>query len=200
MTESSDTNTDKMGMDLPKRLRVGDPKSAIITIVFGVVGAGLFMLIYSIPMPYTMVSLIKFGLSPALAIIAVVGAIRGPLAGFLSGYLGLIMYDLVFSLTIVSMTLPALSYGVLGLIVGLAAYDFTKGRSLAKLSLMSAIGLVFTALIAVVFGLFVDNHSVLLELGFILLPLFTVGLPSVILFTPIYARLWQVFSSRISII
>ncbi|TFG29271.1 hypothetical protein EU527_16120 [Candidatus Thorarchaeota archaeon] len=199
MNDISEAQTSESGMHLKEKLRAEDAKSALLTTVYGIIGAFLFAMVYSIPMPYTMVSLIKFGLSPALAIIAVVGAIRGPVAGFLSGYLGLALYDFIFFNAIVSMTLPALSYGVLGLIVGMASYDFTNGRSLIKLSILSAIGLIFTALFAVVFGLFVVNHSVLLELGFVLLPMFTVGIPSVILITPILARFWHMASTRITI-
>ncbi len=199
MTDGTEVDTTETKSGLVERLRVSNLKTAIVTTIFGTAGAILFVIIYSIPMPYTMVSLIKFGLSPALAIIAVVGAIRGPLAGFLSGYLGIVLYDLLFFNTVVSMTLPAISYGVLGLIVGIASYDLENGRSLIKLSILSAIGLVFTALLAVVFGLFIDNHSVLLELGFVMLPLFTVGLPSVALITPILARIWQIISTRIPV-
>ena len=197
MTESMRGTTIQSSENIKKRFRVDGLKTAAITVLFGVVGAVLFALIYSIPMPFTMVSLLKFGLSPALAIIAVLGAIRGPLAGFLSGYFGMILYDLLFFNTVVSMTLQALAYGVLGLVVGIATYDLANGRSLAKLSLLSAVGLVLTACLAVMFGLFIDQHSVLLELGFVMLPLFTVGLPSVVLITPIYARIWQIISTRI---
>ncbi|MBN2228923.1 MAG: hypothetical protein JW779_04950 [Candidatus Thorarchaeota archaeon] len=177
-------------LSLPERLRLHTPTMALFTIIFGLVGAGVFVLIYAIEMPFIMISLFKFGLAPALAIIAVVGGLRGPLAGFLTGYLGIILYDFIFFGTVVMLTLPAFSYGVLGLIVGLPSYDLTKGRSLAKMSVLSAIGLVFTALLVVVFDLTIVHHSILIALGFVLLPLMTVGLPSVILITPILARIW----------
>jgi len=150
-------------------------------------------------MPYTMVSLFKFGLSPALAIIALIGGIRGPLAGFLTGYLGVLAHDLLFFNTVVTYTLPALSYGVLGLIVGIASYDFSNGRSLGKLSILSAIGLVFTALLLVVFGLLVEQTAVLAGIGFVMLPLLTTGLPSVILLTPILARFWEFVNQTVQL-
>jgi uncharacterized membrane protein len=180
-----------------EKLKVESSRAAFITILFGLVGAGVFVLVHAIPMPYTMVSLFKFGLAPSLAIIALIGAIRGPLAGILTGYLGIVVYDLLVFNTVVILTLPALTYGVLGLIVGLASYDFTSGRSLSKLSTLSAIGLVFTALLLVVIGMFVEQNSVLAALGFIMLPLLTTGLPSVILITPILARLWIFASQRV---
>jgi hypothetical protein len=147
-------------------------------------------------MPYTMVSLFKFGLLPALAIIALVGAIRGPFAGILTGYLGIITYNLFVYNALVILTLPALAYGILGFIVGLASYDFSNGKSLGKLSVLSAIGLVFTALVLVVIGMFVEQNSILAALGFVMLPLLTTGLPSVILITPILARIWNYVSPK----
>jgi hypothetical protein len=175
-------------------LRIEHWTSALMTIIFGLVGAGVYFLVNSIHMPYIMISLFKFGLAPALVIIAFVGAIRGPLAGFLTGYFGVITYDLLTLNIIVTLTLPAFAYGVLGLIVGLASYDFSNGRSLGKLSILSLIGLVFTGLLLVVVGMFVEITSVLAALGFVMLPLLTTGIPSVILITPILARLWLILS------
>ena len=184
---------------MSERLRVQDWRSAFITVIFGFVGATVFVLVNAVPMPFRMVSLLKFGFVPALAIIAVVGGIRGPLAGLITGYLGVITYDLLIHNVIVLLTLPALAYGVLGLVVGMTSYDFSRGRSLGKLSLLAAIGLVFTALLLVVFGLFVGQISALAEIGFVMLPLLTTGLPSVILLTPILARFWLVLSERVQL-
>ncbi|MFW9805583.1 MAG: hypothetical protein ACFFFK_02485 [Candidatus Thorarchaeota archaeon] len=182
-----------------ERLKIQHWTNALVTILFGLIGAGLFAFVNSVNMPFTMVTLIKLGLSPALAIIAVIGAIRGPIAGFLTGYLGIVTYDLLFYNTVVTLTFPALAYGVLGLIVGLASYEFSKGRSLGKLSILSAIGLVFTGLLLVIIGMFVEQTAVLAGIGFVLLPLLTTGLPSVILITPILARLWVVVSERVQL-
>ncbi|MFW9844534.1 MAG: hypothetical protein ACFFEV_08155 [Candidatus Thorarchaeota archaeon] len=180
-------------------LRVQHWTFALMTLIIGLVGAGLFALIHSIDMPFVMVSLFKFGLVPSLTVIALVGAIRGPLAGFLSGYFGILTYDLLVHNTIVTLTLPALAYGVLGFIVGLASYDFTKGSSLGKLSILSAVGLIFTGLLLVVVGLFVEQIAILAGIGFILLPLLTSGLPTVIFVTPIIARIWAILSTKIEL-
>lgn len=198
-SELASSPVDEQRTTLSEKLRVQDWTIALITIVFGLVGAGVFVVVNAIPIPYTMVSLFKFGLSPALAIIALIGGIRGPLAGFLTGYLGVITYDLLFFNTVVTLTLPALSYGILGLIVGIASYDLSNGRSLGKLSVLSTIGLFFTALLLVVFGLYVEQTAVLAEIGFVMLPLLTTGLPSVILITPILARLWQFLGENIQL-
>ncbi len=173
-----------------EKFQVQSPEMILWTILYSLLGVGLYILIELIPMPYTMVSLFAFGLAPALAIIAIVGAIRGPIAGLLTGYLGTLLYDLLFYSTVVGMTLPYLAYGVLGFVVGLASYDMTNGRSLMKMSVLSAVGFVFTVLLVVVIGLTLGGVSTLVEIGFVMLPLLTIGLPSVFFLTPLFARLW----------
>jgi hypothetical protein len=91
------------------------------------------------------------------------------------------------------------AYGVLGFIVGLAFYDFSNGRSLGKLSILATTGLVFTGLLLVVIGMFVEGTAVLAGIGFILLPLLTTGMPSVILITPVLARIWLEIEQRVQL-
>jgi uncharacterized membrane protein len=192
-------STKEASVSLRKQLRMESSNAIIITVVFGLIGALLFALVYVIPMPFVMVSLLKFSLIPALAIIAVIGAIRGPLAGFLTGYLGLVVHDFVFFNTILTYTLPAVAYGIFGLIVGIATYDLDRGKSLGKLSIVSAIGLIFAAFILVIINLYVDQHSILVALGFTLLPHLTAGLPTVVFVTPILARIWAILASKIEL-
>jgi uncharacterized membrane protein len=199
LNKDPDQRLEEDEIPLTELLRIQNGKKALLTIITGLLGAVVFALIYVIPMPFIMVTLLKFSLIPALAIIAFIGAIRGPLAGFIAGYIGLVFHDLVFFNTVISFTLPAVGFGVLGLIVGFATYDLTNGRSLGKLALLSTIGLIFTALLLTVISLYVEQHSILVALGFTLLPLLTSGLPSVIFITPILARLWSIVSTKIEL-
>jgi energy-coupling factor transport system substrate-specific component len=161
------------------------------TLAVSVLGALIFLLLEMIPWPYLAIDLFPIGFIPALAVVAAVGAMKGPLAGFLTGYLGTLLSDIILSRAITVFTLYGAAIGVLGLIVGLASYEFDKGRSLAKLSLMSLIGLVFTTLLTVVFGLYVERIASLAAIGFQLLPLLTRGIPTVVLLTPLFARIWH---------
>ncbi len=166
------------------------------TLVFSVLGAVLYALVLLIPMPYTMVSLFKLGLVPAYAIIAVTGAIRGPIAGFLTGYLGTIVHDLLVSGVVVAMTLNAAAWGMIGFIVGLASYDFMRGRSLAKLSVVSAVGIAVTIMLLALIALRVDVYATLALVVFTIIPLLTTGIPSVVLLAPLYARAWHSIVAR----
>jgi energy-coupling factor transport system substrate-specific component len=167
------------------------------TIVYSLLGAALFALVSLVPMPYTLISLFKFGIVPATAIIAVAGAIRGPIAGFLTGYLGTIVYDLIAAGQIVTMTLPAAAWGILGLIVGLFSYDFTRGRSLAKLSVISVVANLATMLILLLVGLRIEVFPTLAVIVFFMIPMLTAGIPSIFLLSPIYARIWQAFMMKV---
>jgi len=126
-----------------------------------------------------------------VGIIPVMGAIRGPISGFLTGYLGTVLFDLLIYNAVVTMTIPAIGYGLLGFIAGLATYDLSNGRSLIKLTILSVVGFVFTLLIIVAAGLVVESYATLVVLGFVMLPLVTSGLPTVILLTPVYARIYH---------
>ena len=190
-TESTETETPVES----KTSRIKRPENVLRTILFSIIGALLFMVLDVVQWPYTSIDLFKLGFAPALALVASVGAVRGPLTGFLTGYIGKILSDIVLSGGVVAFTLYGFAIGFLGLVVGLASYDLTSGRSLAKMSVLSAIGLVFTALLTVVVGLFVEDLASIVSIGFQLLPMLTVGIPTVILLTPLFTRIWQFITS-----
>jgi len=193
MSEETQTESQEPKKTIRERLHIQDGKMLTHTILFSILGAIIFTLLASIEMPYTMYGLFMLSFAPALAIIAVAGAIRGPITGLLTGYLGVLLSDFLLHGAVVTMTLPALSYGVLGFVVGLASYELNNGKSLLKLSILSVIGMVFTTLLVVMIGLIVEGYATLVALGFVMLPLLTVGIPSVLLLTPLLARTWHYF-------
>jgi energy-coupling factor transport system substrate-specific component len=180
------------------RLYVQNGKLLAYTLGYSGLGAVLFALVSLVPMPYVMISLFKLGLVPAIAIISVAGAIRGPIAGFLTGYLGTIIHDLLADGVIAGMTLPAAAWGMVGLVVGLASYDFTRGKSLAKLSIASLAGYGVTLLLLLVIALRIAVYPTLAAIAFVMIPLVTTGIPSVFLLSPIYARVWHMLVRKLS--
>jgi len=153
-----------------EKLQIQNKDAVLKTILVALIGALLYLVHEMVPMPYLAISIVTLGLVPSLAIIAIIGAIRNG--------------------EIVALTLYGLAIGVLGLITGFGTYDFTKGRSLAKLSILSAVGVTFTALLTAVVGIFVEGVATLVVIAFQILPILTLGLPSVILLTPLVARIW----------
>ncbi len=182
---------------LIEKLQIQSSNAILLTLIASLVGAIIYLGIEMIPMPHLAVSLFTFGLAPSLSVIAAVGAIRGPIAGLLTGYIGGLLASIVLNGEIVALTLYGLALGVMGFIVGFANYDFTKGRSLAKLSVLSAVGLIIAVLLTVLIGLFVEQIATLVAIGFQLLPLLTLGLPTVIVLTPLFVRFWQILESQI---
>jgi hypothetical protein len=178
-----------------EKFQIQSKRMFIWTVIYAIIGALLYVAISLIPIPFTMVSILKFGLLPAITIIALVGAIRGPFAGLLAGYLGEVLYGLLVYNVIVTSTLPALAMGLLGFVVGLATYDFTNGRSLVKLSILSVVGFLFTILLSTVIGLTVEGYATMAAIAFSMLPLLTMGIPTALFLTPVLARIWESISS-----
>jgi energy-coupling factor transport system substrate-specific component len=182
---------------MKEKLGIHDTYAVVWTLLAALVGAGIYLIAEVIPMPYIAIGLFPLGLAPALAVVATIGAIRGPIAGFLTGYIGDLIVAIFLTGSIVAFTLYGVAFGVIGLISGLPSYDFTSGRSLAKLSILSVIGLIFAAVITAIIGLFVEQVATIVAIGFQLLPLLTIGLPTVILLTPLFARFWDIVYTRI---
>ena len=182
--------------EIQEKLEIQSREAILHTIIIALIGSILYFLLEMVPTPYLTVGLIPFGIIPSLAIVTTVGTIRGPIAGLLTGYIGVFLFDIILNGTIVAFTLYGLAIGVMGLIVGIGTYDFANGRSLAKLSIMSMIGLVFSALLTAVFGIFVEGVATLVVIAFQLLPILTLGLPSVFLLTPLLVRVWYWFSGK----
>ena len=195
-SEEPSTSTEP-GKSVIEQLYLQNTREIVLTIICITFGISIFLILASIQMPFIMISFFALGLAPAYAIIALSGAIRGPIAGFLVGFLGKLFSDLYLYNVIPIMGLPALAFGVLGLIVGFTTYDFENGRSLAKLSILSMVGLAFTLLLVTVIGLIVGDVAILVLIGFQLLPEITLGLPSVFLLTPILARIWLILKEII---
>ncbi|MFX0107136.1 MAG: hypothetical protein ACFE7R_02540 [Candidatus Hodarchaeota archaeon] len=180
---------------MKERLHIQSSTEFLVTILTGLLGVAFYVALRWIQWPFIMVDLFMLGLLPSITIIAIAGAIRGPIAGFLTGYIGEVAYGLLSHGVVVTATLPALAYGIMGFVVGFARYDLTNGRSLAKLSVLATIGFVFTALLVTVFGLMVEGAATLAVIGFVMLPLITLGLPTALFLTPVLARLWHAFMS-----
>ncbi|TFH10972.1 MAG: hypothetical protein E4H14_01595 [Candidatus Thorarchaeota archaeon] len=190
----SETSPEK---SVKEKLCLQNTIAVMYTLLAVLFAAVLYMFFEVNPMPILAVGFFSLGLAPALAVIAIVGAIRGPLAGFLAGYIGEQLSSIFLSGGIIAFSMYGVAIGFLGLVVGLTTYDFTSGRSLAKLSVLSAIGVIFAALITTVVGLYVEQVAVLVAIGLQLLPFLTIGLPTVILLTPLFARFWDIMSDKI---
>lgn len=176
------------------KFQTENPKKIFYTILCSLIGVLIYLMVVIIPKPYIMVDILKFSLAPSLSIICVVGAIRGPIAGLLTGYFSTLLHDILIYSTILNMTLPYLAYGLMGFIIGLAKYEFNNGRSLIKLSVLSVCSYLLGVIFLVIIGFTMEKITLLVLLGFVLLPLLTVGIPSVLLLTPLFAFFYDFFN------
>jgi hypothetical protein len=144
------------------------------------------------------VSIFVFGVVPAWPVITTAGAYGRSSVGFLTGFLGTIAFDFLTTRTVLTYALPAVAYGAMGLVAGLARYDTTNGRSLVKLSIVSTIGMILTSLSIVAIEWAIVVYPTITDVVSTLLPLLTIGIPTVFILTPIYAGVWHYISKRIA--
>ncbi|TFG07419.1 hypothetical protein EU522_00730 [Candidatus Thorarchaeota archaeon] len=197
MSDESQIGPDTQARSIREILRLKNTVSSLWTILISLIGAGVFIVLSTISMPFIAISLFKFGILPTVIAVPIIAAFRGPLAGFFTGYLGVVIGDLVLHSVVVNYTLQGLAYGFMGLVVGLAYYNFVNGRSLVKLAILSIVGLAFTGLLLVVVGILIEGYSVLIGIGFVLLPILTQGIPTVLLFVPVFAKIIHAFELRV---
>ena len=164
--------------------------------LYSIVTIGLYLLLSLIPQPYTVVGLFRFGLILPLVLIPTIGAIRGPLAGFITGYIGTLFVDLILYNVVLVFTIPYIPFGLLGFIVGFANYQLNNGKSLVKLTIISTLTFLLSILLITAISITLQNISLLVVVGFVTLPLLTMGLLSIFLLTPLYSRLWYIIDSN----
>ena len=87
-----------------------------------------------------------------------------------------------------------MAVGLLGFVVGLTTYDFTNGKSLLKLSIISVVGLGFTVMFGLIIGLTIEVYSFDAALLYLTLPTLTLGIPTLFFVTPVAARIWHEIS------
>ena len=179
---------------LLEKLQIQSSKALLITLLYSSIAIVIFLLMSLIPQPFIMNGLFKFGLILPLALIPTIAAIRGPLAGFITGYIGTFLFDLVVYRVILLVSIPYLPYGLLGLLIGLANYQINNGKSLAKLAIISTLVFLLSVLLLTIIGLTMQGISILVFLGFVVLPLLSMGIPSIFLLTPLYSRLWHILA------
>jgi uncharacterized membrane protein len=144
-------------------------------------------------LPGITAGLLTFEIVPYFIVLVVFAAFGGPLAGFLTGFCGTLLFDAIVGGTIVWAGTAALGFGLFGFIAGwpMVRKDPTNGRNLVKLAVASLLGWLLNAAILLLGALVVGQMSILLALLWILLPYLTTGLTTVIVFPPIVVRLCQ---------
>ena len=94
MTSEDATTSAESKISVLEMLYLQNIRNIVLTLICIAFGISIFLGLSLIQMPFIMISFFALGLAPAYAIIAVSGAIRGPIAGFLVGFLGKLFTDL----------------------------------------------------------------------------------------------------------
>ena len=185
--------------NLLQKFHIQSLKDVLITVLYSLIAIVCYVLLSLLPQPFTMVGLLKFGIIPTLALIPMLGAIRGPLAGFATGYFGPFFVDMILNQTIIASTIPYFIYGIFGFLVGLAQYQLNNGKSLAKLATLSTLTYFLVVIFLVLSALTIQQNPLVVVLGYVPIGgtgFLTMGIPSVFLLTPLYSRLWHFISNN----
>ncbi|MHA1972756.1 MAG: ECF transporter S component [Candidatus Hodarchaeales archaeon] len=132
---------------------------------------------------------IKGGIDLPLVIVMVVAAICGPLAGFLVGFIGSLLSDVVLYQQIIAMAIVNLAFGFLGLIIGIPRYTkdegFLNGKNVGKLILFGFLGFLAMFVVYLIALIGVANQSFEGTLLFNVLPYFTIWLITLLVIGPV---------------
>ncbi|MHA1226587.1 MAG: ECF transporter S component [Candidatus Hodarchaeales archaeon] len=179
-------------------LRLDSKNNVYFTIVGSIVGIFLYLVMGFINFPevtYMGLDLglavvpIKGGIDLPLVIIVVVAALCGPLAGFVVGFTGSLVSDIIFYQQIIALTIVNIAFGLLGLIIGIPKYKsgegFSDGKTVGKLILFGFLGFLAMFVVYLIALIGVANQSFEGTLLFNVLPYFTIWLITLLLIGPV---------------
>jgi len=175
-------------------------KEQLIPLAVGILAyIGLETLFIILNLPHQMFVLIYIAIFPAIAIPMVMGAKYGPIIGFLTGFTGKLLVDLIVYGGI--WILWPLGIGLMGFIPGLILHKYYKGKyaegiNLFKFSLVTILAAFIGAFIPAMLSVFIDQLGIVFPLIFYFLPLFCVATFNGFIFSPIFARSVEHFEYR----
>jgi hypothetical protein len=135
------------------------------------------------------------GLYLSLIVIILVAAFHGPLAGLSVGFIGHLGSEILFTHQIVAMGMVGLSFGILGLIVGIPRYTynegFANGKNLGKMMLFTLIGYLLMTMFYLAILIVVVKQSFNATLLYNFAPYFSITILTLFLFAPIFVRVFE---------
>jgi len=182
-----------MRLQLKERFGLVSRTTTSCTVICALLGIGTFFVSRFLRVPGITAGLFTFEIVPSFIVLVVFAAFGGPLAGFLTGFCGTLLFDALVGGTLVWAGTAALGFGVFGFIAGwpMVRKDPANGRNLVKLAVTSLLGWLLNAPILLFGALVVGQMSISLALLWMLLPYLTTGLTTIIVFPPIVVRLCQ---------
>jgi len=180
-------------LQLKERFGLISRRTVTSVIVCTLLGIGTYFLSRFLHLPGITVDLFTFEIVPSFIVLIVFAAFGGPLAGFLTGLCGTLLFDGLVGGTVVWAGTAALGFGLLGLFAGwpMVRKDPANGHNLIKLAVASVLGWLLNGVILILGALVVGQMSILLALLWLVLPYLTTGLTTIIIFPPLIVRLCQ---------
>ncbi|MDD1776766.1 MAG: ECF transporter S component [Candidatus Helarchaeota archaeon] len=180
------------------RWRIG--KESIFPLLLGLgIYIGLEVLFVILNLPVQTYFYITFALVPAIAVPISFGAKYGPIVGFLVGFGGKFLADLILYGGI--WIWWPLGFGLMGLIPGLSKYyrgKYTEGWNLFKISLYALAAAFLGTFVASMLSVFADQLGLFFPILFYSIPLFFIAGLNGVIIAPIMARGLEYIDSKIT--
>ena len=180
-----------MVAEMKSKSRWSIRKESIFPLLLGIAAyIGLETLFIILNLPVQTYFYMTFALFPSIAIPISFGAKYGPIIGFLVGFGGKVLTDLVLYGNI--WIWWPLGIGLMGLIPGLRFNKYykgkyTEGRNLFKLSLFALVAAFFGTLIPSMLSIFSDQLGLFFPILFYSIPMFFIAAFNGVIIAPILA-------------
>jgi len=186
----------KIELQLKERFGLASRRMVLWTVVWTILGTVFLFLAQFLRIPGISIDLFTFEIVPKFIVVTVFGAFGGPLAGFLAGLCGTLLYDALIGGTVVWAGTAALGFGLFGFMAGwpLIRQDFANGRHLIKFVVASLLGWLGCFAVLLLGALVVGEMAVEQALLWLALPYLTTGLTTIIIFPPVVVRLSYLIS------
>ena len=185
-------------MKTRSRWKIG--KESIFPLLLGLgIYIGLEVLFIILNLPIQTYYYITFALVPAIAVPISFGAKYGPIVGFLVGFGGKFLADLILYGGI--WIWWPLGFGLMGLIPGLRFHKYyrgkyTEGWNLFKISLYALVAAFLGTLIPSMLSIFADQLGLFFPILFYSIPLFFIAALNGVLIAPLMARGLEYLDSK----
>lgn len=183
-----------------------DSEGYMKTLLFGfVLGFNFYLILSFIELPsFIVAGMLTIQINPSMIVIPIVAVFTGPLGGFFVGLIGSLVSDILISHQIVALGAINFAFGLLGLIVGLPAYNsedgLENGRNLAKFALFILFGWFCLVILYLLSLLVIANQSFEGALLYSFLPFFSISFISLILISPAVARIIEMILFQFNIL
>ncbi|MHA2250775.1 MAG: hypothetical protein ACXAD7_10445 [Candidatus Kariarchaeaceae archaeon] len=176
-------------------LRLNSKNNRLSILIFILSGTLLLVLLDAFSLPEYRMGLFTIQIDLAILVIPLSAIFGGPLAGLFVGFFGTMISDTLYFDQIIAYGGINIAFGIFGFIVGIPNYfrenGFANSKNIRKLLLYTLLGFIALIMLYLFSLIIIAKQSLEGTLLYNFIPFFSVSLISLMLYTPILARLFE---------